>query len=648
MIKKFFFFLPLILVLGISIYAQNQRLADSLINHLDSHPNIEDSVKYLVLNKIAEETTNPSQSVYYATEAYKIAIRENDYNKLGASSFVLGAAYKAQGKLVLALEKYIESEQYYIEAENIKGQATVYSYLASLYSVQNDYAKANYYFDKTITIFTENKDTTSLAIVLQNKGNAFRKIGEHDSALVYFNESLELFRYKKIDLGVAYNLGNIGLVYAAKSDFSRAEENLNKALQILEKYSDSYAIADFSIHMAESYLKNGNTKEALPLVHRGLALALNDGLQEQIRDASLLLSRIYAQTKDYEKAYHHHAQYIAYRDSISNEEVIRRMADLRTDFEVSQKQAEIDLLNQKRERNYILGLALLIFTLLLTVLAIVLYRSNRAKRAANKLLHAQNNRLELQHNKLEKLNNTKDRFFSIISHDLRGPVNAFNGISELIKYYISHNEMGQLREVSEYIDKSARQLTSLLDNLLDWSVKQQGAFPFRPKMIHLNPLLQESIDIFRVAAHAKKISLQLNVEEEIHLFADRNSLMTILRNLLNNALKFTGKDGLVTVSAYTENGFAKINVIDTGIGIPEEKVESLFLLKEKSVSQGTAGEKGLGIGLNLVHEFTQMNKGKLFATSEVGAGSIFTVKLPLLPSPQTKDRHQLVSQENEN
>jgi two-component system NtrC family sensor kinase len=305
------------------------------------------------------------------------------------------------------------------------------------------------------------------------------------------------------------------------------------------------------------------------------------------------------------------------------------MADLRTEYEVSQKQAEIDLLNQKRERNYFIGLALLFFTLFLVVLAFLLYRNNRIKRAANKLLHKQNTKLELQHTKLEALNNTKDRFFSIVSHDLRGPVNAFNGISELIKYYIAHNEMGQLREVSEYIDKSARQLSTLLDNLLDWSVKQQGTFPFRPEMLYLNPLLQEITDMFRIAAHAKNITLNLDLDEEINVWADRNSLLTIIRNLLNNALKFTQSNGLVTLSAYTEKGFVHINVIDTGVGIPEDKLESLFLLKDKIIGLGTAGEKGLGIGLSLAFEFAEMNGGSIIVNSEEGIGSIFTLKMPL-------------------
>lgn len=642
-LKKYLYLCLLILILSISgqAYAQNKPLADSLIRYLDNSSFVSDSVKYHVFKEISLNSTNPTQAIHYAKEAFQLAEKDQNFARLGATSTLIGEGYKAQGKLVLALEKFIESERYYAAAKKPVGQATAYSAIASLYSVQGEYQKGLSYLDMAIRIFQEKNDSLRLAIIFQNKGNTFMKMEKPDSALLYFQESIEIFRPLDYELGIAYNLGNIGLVYASKTDFNQAEEKLDKAFEILEKHGDNYAVADFAIQMAESYLDNGKIKEAFPLVHKGLDLALQYGLKEQIRDASLHLSELYAQTKDYEKAYHHHTQFVAYRDSINNDEVIRQMADLRTEYEVSQKQAEIDQLNRKRERNYILGLALLCFTLLLIVLAFLLYRNNRIKRKANKLLHAQNNRLERQHKKLEALNNTKDRFFSIISHDLRGPVNAFNGISGLIKYYIAHNEIGQIREASEHIDKSARQLSSLLDNLLDWSVKQQGTFPFKPEMLHLNPLLQESIDIFRVAAHAKNISLQLNVEEEIHLFADRNGLMTILRNLLSNALKFTESDGLVTLSAYSENGFAKINVIDTGIGIPEDKVESLFLLKEKNGSLGTAGERGLGIGLSLVHEFTQMNNGTLMANSEVGAGSIFTVKIPLSATKKIKEYYQL-------
>lgn len=630
-VKIYFWILnfTFLLSIGPETYAQNKTLADSLISYLNLHPEIRDSLKFSVCKRISEESTSPSQALYYAKEAYKIALNKNNYSNLGSTSILIGEAYRAQGKLVTALEKFFESEQFYINAQNIKGQGVAYSNIASLYSVQENYKEAHRYFDKAIKIFREEHDTTRLAILWQNKGNAFRKMEEPDSAIIYFKESLRLFSFKKFELGIAYNLGNIGLIYAVRGDFTQAEEKVSQSLKILEKYDDFYAIADFSNQMGDIYFKNSQIEKAFSFVNRSLTLATEHGLKEQIRDASLKLSELYAQTAEYEKAYQFHTQYVAYRDSINNEEVIRKMADLRTEYEVSQKQAEIDLLTKQRQINQLVGLALLFILLLLMVLAFLLYRNNRIKQSANKTLNQQKSALEMQHQKLEALNNTKDRFFSIISHDLRGPVNAFNGISELIKHYIAKNEMGQLREISEYLDKSARQLSTLLDNLLDWAIKQQGAFPFKKEKIYLNPILGEQVDMFRITAHAKNITMTLDVEEEMDLWADRNSLLTIIRNLLNNALKFTEKDGLVSINAYTEKDFAHINVIDTGVGITEEKLERIFELQDKSGSEGTSGEKGLGIGLNLAYEFALMNGGTIMVNSEVNAGTIFTLKVPV-------------------
>lgn len=621
-------------------FAQSPFVVDSLINVVENSQNLNASSKYHLFYKISVNSKIPSQTIHYAKEALQIAETENSNLKMAESYSMIGEGYKSQGKLPDALEAFFISLDYFKKEDNYPAQAVLLMYIADTYSGQGDAERAIQFYNKASEMLYGKTnsfgDTLRLAGIFHNKGDEYLKINNFDSAEVYFNQSIFLYKKINYELGIAYNFGNIGLLYAKQANYNKAKEKLNEAILILEKHKDNYAISDFSHQMADIYFKNGNLQEAFPLALKSLDLAKQDGFKEQARDASLQLSELYSHIKDYEQAYHHHAQYVAYRDSINNEEVIRKMADLRTEYEVSQKQTEIDLLTEQRSSNEKIGLALLCIALLFSVLAFLFYRNNRIKRSANKLLFAQNNKLELQQTKLEALNNTKDRFFSIISHDLRGPVNAFNGISELIKYYIAHNEMGQLREVSEHIDKSARQLSSLLNNLLDWSIKQQGTFPFRPERLTLTPLLQEIVDMFRIAAHAKNITITLDVEEEINVWADRNSLATIVRNLFNNALKFTPKDGLVTLSAYTEEEFLYINIIDTGVGIPEEKVQSLFVVKEKIIDLGTEGEKGLGIGLSLALEFAEMNGGSIIVNSEEGIGSIFTLKMPLNGTELTK------------
>ena len=609
--------------------AQNQSVADSLISYIEKEINISDSLRFEFYMKISFNSSSPSVGVFYAKEAIKIAEKENNYSKLGAFHRYAGEFYLAQNKLVLALQSFLESKKYYELEGNKIGKADVTASIASVYKNQKNFRKCLEYQKEAIEVYQRIQDTLRLAIGLQNHGNTYLQMYLPDSALKIFHVSLALFRAIDYDIGIAHALNNLGEVYHQKGDYSTAENRILEALQIFRNNGIDHSMAYGLITLGEIYSKTNRIPEALPLVHQSLEIGKKENLLELISDASMVLSDLYSQSKDYEKAFHYHTEYVAYRDSINNEETARQLADLRTEFEVSQKQAEIDLLTKQRHLNRIILASLLFILLLFVILAFVFYRNNLIRKSTNKILSVQKEELKQQHLKLEALNHTKDRFFSIISHDLRGPVNAFNGISNSIRLYIEKNELRQLREVSEHIDKSAGQLSSLLDNLLDWSLKQQGAFPFYPEKLQLNPLLEESIQMFLMAAYGKKIHLNLKAEEEIEVYADKNSLMTILRNLINNAIKFTEESGLVTISAFCQNGFAMINVMDTGIGISEEEVENLFLLKEKFVNRGTAGEKGLGIGLDLAYEFAKMNNGSIIVNSEEDAGSIFTLKIPL-------------------
>ena len=618
---SFIFFIPM-------AKGQDPELVDSLIKVYNVN-NLKDSAKLNILWDISFNHPIQDQRIKYANKLIKTAREKESLIFEYRGLLQKGYAFRTKGDLEIAAQCFYKAIGIASKINYKKGIGSAYIALGDVYSINKNFNSSSIFYQKAISIFKDEGDSVNLATALMNYGDDFYQNNLLDSALSNFSSSLEIYQSLDYHLGIGYNLGNIGLVHAKKGNYYLAEKNLNKATSILEKLAAYYPIAVYYLSMSDIYLYEKDFKKALDYVYKSLELATQHGLKEQIRDASLKLSEIYAQTEDYQKAYEFHTQYVTYRDSINNKEVISKMADMRTEYEVSQKQAEIDLLTKQRQINQLIGLALLFILLLLAVLAFLLYRNNRLKQSANKELSRQKSELEIQHQKLEALNNTKDRFFSIISHDLRGPVNAFNGISELIKHYIAKNEMGQLREVSEYIDKSARQLSGLLDNLLDWAIKQQGAFPFKAEKIHLNPVLRELVDMFSITAHGKNITLTLDVEEEIEVWADRNSLLTIVRNLLNNALKFTEKSGLVSINAYTEKGYAHINVIDTGIGMTEEMLERIFELQEKSASQGTSGEKGLGIGLNLAYEFALMNEGTIMANSEVNAGTIFTLKVPV-------------------
>ncbi|MEQ9305686.1 MAG: HAMP domain-containing sensor histidine kinase, partial [Marinoscillum sp.] len=244
--------------------------------------------------------------------------------------------------------------------------------------------------------------------------------------------------------------------------------------------------------------------------------------------------------------------------------------------------------------------------------------------------------LENQKKALETLNQTKDRFFSIISHDLRGPINSFHGVSNLIKYFVESKNPEELLEVADDIDQSVDRLTNLLDNLLSWAMQQQGHFPNVPEKLNLNEMSQELVETLDNMARGKQIELDARIDEQIYLWADRNTTMTILRNLVNNGLKFTEPGGKVGLTAVQDGSYAIINIYDTGVGMPKDKLKKLWRLQEEKSTYGTAGERGLGLGLQLVYEFIEMNHGKVEVESTEQIGTTFTVWLPLFEKMQSE------------
>ena len=408
-----------------------------------------------------------------------------------------------------------------------------------------------------------------------------------------------------------------------------AEGHINQATAVLEELGDRYPIAVYQTYMADIYKEKGDLKTALDYANKSLKIGEEEGLKEQIRDASLKLSELYQSAQNFEQAYQYQSQYLAYRDSINNDETIRKIADLRTEYEVSRKQIEVDLLNTSAENQRILVINLILIVLVIAAVAYLFFHRSRARLKLNKLISQQKLETETQRDQLELLNETKDKFFSIISHDLRSPVANFKGVSYIMKKLVDAYDKDKLIHLCEQLDKSATELTTLLDNLLQWALSQQGRFPHNPEKIDIYPLLASTFSVLDSTARAKNIEMTHFIEGKLELFVDKNSAETIIRNLISNALKFTPEGGKVTLTASVYINMAEIKITDNGVGMPAETVNSLFDFKAKKSKWGTKGEKGVGLGLFLVKDFAELNEGSISVESEEGVGSTFIVNLPL-------------------
>jgi PAS domain S-box-containing protein len=238
-------------------------------------------------------------------------------------------------------------------------------------------------------------------------------------------------------------------------------------------------------------------------------------------------------------------------------------------------------------------------------------------------------RLYEQAKKLEELNATKDKFFSIIAHDLRSPFNGILALSEFLRRDVQDLDAESIREYSEHIHNSAKQAFGLLENLLNWANTQQGGLQFTPKKIWINNVIAHEIDNLMSTADHKGILLEKSIDGDIIIEADEKMMETVIRNLISNALKFTHIGGSVTVLASLKSDLLEVVVSDTGIGMSENVIENLFKIDKGLTVAGTQNEKGSGLGLIICKEFVERHGGELYVESELGKGSRFCFTIPV-------------------
>jgi PAS domain S-box-containing protein len=231
--------------------------------------------------------------------------------------------------------------------------------------------------------------------------------------------------------------------------------------------------------------------------------------------------------------------------------------------------------------------------------------------------------------KLKELVATKDKFFNIVAHDLKNPFTSLLGSSELLTDNIDQMSVENIRELALILNDSAKAGYAILQNLLDWSRSQTGMLKFNPEKINLKTIIDENIDNLQLQSNNKGLYMSTELTEDLFIFADKNMINTVLRNLLSNAVKYTFKNGTVLVGVTPTPEEILIKVKDSGTGITEEKVETLFKIENSLSQPGTEKEQGTGLGLKLCKEFTEKMGGRIWVESEVGKGCEFKFTIPL-------------------
>lgn len=225
----------------------------------------------------------------------------------------------------------------------------------------------------------------------------------------------------------------------------------------------------------------------------------------------------------------------------------------------------------------------------------------------------------------------KNKFFSIIAHDLKNPISSFIQLTELMNLYYSKMTPKEVNRILSNLEQAAKSTFDLLSNLLEWAQAQTGRIEFTPIKHEIEPIVSHMIKNSLLIAETKHIKIFNHVTEDIAAYFDREMIITVFRNIITNAVKFTSENGMIIVNAYNDKKYVYVSIKDTGIGMTTEVLDSLFRIDVKNTQPGTANEKGTGLGLLLCKEFVEINGGNIFVESELNKGSTFTFSLPINP-----------------
>jgi signal transduction histidine kinase len=551
---------------------------------------------YLAMARVFEEVGDYGKSAEFLQQARSLNDSHTDPVLLALILNESGRVNAAQGKIEEAFENYELLLEYAEQLRQPGREADALFHLGRLQTSQRKYKEALDNHKKALALRRSTKDKNGEAASLNEIGELYRAMKNQERALANHVAALEIREAQRDQRGLAESYNNIGVLYYQQKNFKRAIANLELALQ--------------------------SGQEAQ--------------VQNQIRKSYDYLSQCYKELKEYKKALEYRESFQAIHEFIQNDKNEHQLLETQNRYVIEKKESEIDQLESIRkereqkiedQRNLNILLFIIIGVGVIFVLLILYFFF--ANRRANKRLKAANITVQNQNKELTDLNATKDKFFSIIGHDLKGPLNSLTSFSGLLINHTDSLSKEEIKMLAKDLDKSLKNLFALLENLLEWSRSQTGAIEFKPEVFDLATLLEENKELLKAQAQNKKINIVYTKTKEVNVNAHKQSINTVVRNLIANAIKFTPEEGTIRLNATPAEDEVMVSIEDNGVGIPADVLEKLFRIDTKHSTKGTADEKGTGLGLILCKEFIEKNGGNIGVRSEVGRGSIFYFTLPV-------------------
>jgi signal transduction histidine kinase len=653
-----------------SVFSQTK--IDSLDNELKKRGHDSTQVNILIALSMEYQYLDYKKSKRYAADAVRI-VEEKGLKKLkGLAYRNIGTLYTLGGDYSTALHYDNMALQQSMALADSSKLTLDYSSVGNDYYDLGEYDEAYNYFTQSYRIGKAINDSLRMTIALHNVGRVFKELGQYDRALDHLKISQKMSRTISDVEGIPYSYDEIGDVMLRKGDYDSAMYFLTNSLKLTRQHDLKVLEPRTLTKIANSFLLNKNYKMALAYydttyqrhektdnrfgiaeVEHGRGLVYMD--QKKYDDALTYITRALTIAKennarileikcynklaalwelkgDYKKSLEHFKQYKLLEDSLFSQDMQEKLFREQIRFATEAKDTEIAAaLSEMRDKDDKLKKQEFIRNILVVVMAlsgillITVYRSGQRRRQINMLLLQHQDDMEKRSEELERLNQVKDKFFSIISHDLRSPINALAGLLDLLdKGAVKPEELpNHVKELKTRFNHTR----TLLNNLLDWTLLQMDKLNLQANRIELRKIVDENIQLLG-SIQGKQITMLNQIPSNAVAFADSNTINLVIRNLMTNAIKFTNDGGTVVIAAEEKPGEWLVTVKDNGIGIHSEALKMLFDKTAPYTTRGTANEKGTGLGLILCKEFVEKNGGRIWVESKPGEGSKFYFTLP--------------------
>ncbi len=546
------------------------------------------------------------------------------------SYFLIARAFEDTGNPEKSLQFLHRAHQLIDPAMHTEVEALFLLALGRLYLATNQLEEVQQQYERVIQLQQELQDPETEAEALGSLGSLEALRQNHARALELHRQALTIWRTQKDRLQEANSLNTIGELYEQMKNTERAYANFKAALEIFQSLDDRTRMADAWNNIGVWYYRQKKFKEALANLELALGAARSAQSKAGLRKSYDYLSLTWKALGNYQRALDYREQLVALNDFIQKEENDQRLLDMQGRYTLEEKEKELaqtesirrererELAEQKRIQVYLYGILALSGVIL--VLIVYLYIQ---KQRSNRQLKEINERIEAQNIELQNLNATKDKFFSIISHDLKGPLNSLTSFSNLLINHFDALSKEEIQGLAKDLDKSLKNLFNLLNNLLAWARSQTGNIDFTREPFDISQVLEENRELLQAQATTKSITILSESPGVLMTNANRNSVTTVVRNLLSNAIKFTPVGGAVKLQAEKAGTEIRVSVSDTGVGMSKKILDKLFRIDAKHTTPGTQNETGTGLGLILCKDFVEKNGGRIWVESEEGKGSVF-------------------------